>query len=349
MYYNLSLDKTEEYEDTTSSEENLEEEQTAQAKLICFCEDAIRLLNDEMMLDKYPVSVRKAYGSEGFFSSIYDFVSTIISTAVNAVSSVATWITKKIKSLISIRKHKKQYRDQQFNRFVSILNSISATDRAAVQNRLMSYSIQYMPSKDQYIQMCKGFSVLMRAITQQVDTYVAKDIHLFGMEKEAGQKAPSWILKLYEDPVSREMLLLFGIKYMDGTFQRQSVYNTMPSMTFGDLGYNSIQDIAVVHQAYNQHVWPQVRTLLVLRERFEAFERDLKEKKSQLSKAGASKIDKNACVASCKNVIISSKEASKLVAYLSLDEEALDTRRAWLVEHGLKACGTIMSDASRPS
>lgn len=345
MYYNLALDKVE--EDDITPEEESEEEQVAQAKLVCFCDSAVRLLNEELMLDLYPDTVRQSYGSEGFFSSIYDFVSTVISTAVNAVTTVATWITKKIKSLISLRKRKKQYRDQQFNRLVSILNSMNNTDRSAVQTRLMSYTINYMPSKDQYLNMCKAFQLLMRTITQQVDTYVAKDIHLFGQEKEQGQTVPSWIRKLYEDPVSRECLLLFGVKFADGSFQRISIYNTLPSMTFADLGYTTLSDIAAVHQAYNQHVWPQVRTLLVLRERFEAFERDLKEKKKELAQAGASKIDKRACVTSCKNVVISSKEASKLVAYLSMDEEALDTRRAWLVEHALKACSTVMSDASR--
>ncbi len=339
MSYDLALTRL---IDDQEVEEDIKEEQVAYAKLMVFSDDALRLFDEALMLDNYP----ELAASEGFFSSIKDFVVTIITTAINVVTGVASWITKRIKSLISFRKKKKEMRDQQYHKLVSILNSMSATDREAVQNRFTSYTIQYMPSLDQYLHMCRSFSHVLMMIDQQVEQYVSKDISLFGTEKAQGQTVPTWILQLYEDPTTREALLLFGIKFQQNAFERQSAYNTMPSMTFGALGYENIASLSQVHLAYNKDVWPKLRILLGLQDRFESFEKQLKEKKREFAAAGTGKMDKESCVASCKNVIKSSKEAAKLISFLSMDEEALDTRRAWLFEHALRACQSILSDAS---
>ena len=78
--------------------------------------------------------------------------------------------------------------------------------------------------------------------------------------------------------------------------------------------------------------------ILDLKRNFEKFERQFEDRARDLKKS-VTKLDKKDIAASTKSVSTSVVLAGRLTAYITQVEEALDTRRGWLIDAGIRACG----------
>ena len=334
MSYDITLKRIDLFEeDDYLMEDLVRDEQVAQAKLVCFAEDAAMLLDRCLMFDRYPHLGKE----DGFFSSIADFVATIFRTAVRVVSDTADWLSKKIKSIVNLRKKKKEFRDKNFAKFMSLYNSLDNYKRTQAQAKFAAITMEHLPPFKTYQRMCRGFAELIVALDRQVGMYTSKDIQEFGVEGANKKTTPTWLIKLYDDPQAREALQQFGLRYEEANFVYHSAFNNFPEAKMSDLGYENLDYVRVVNQDYLQFCWARLHSVVNLRERFENFERELKDKEREMKKHIAS-ADKKAMVGSCKNVMSSAVLASKLTSYLTQIEEALDTRRGWVINTAIRAC-----------
>lgn len=287
-------------------------------------------------------SMSPSAAQEGLVGNLWDFIATAFRTAIRFVGDTAKWLAKRIKSVVNFRLKQKKFRDKKFETLSSIWNGMRSDQRAKANDLFKGISMEYTPSFDAYCALCKDFAVLIRSVDENVSTFVSKDIAIFGEESGEGKNAPSWVTNMFDDTNSREALLAFGIRFNEGNFEHQSPFKTMPSMSLGDLGYQSIDLVRIIHTEYIQNCWKNLRIIVGLKDRFERFERELNDKQREMKREVA-KVDRKDVAVACKNVISSAALAGRLTSYLLSIEEAMDVRRGWLIDRAIKACGESSS------
>lgn len=286
----------------------------------------------------------KSPATEGIFGSIWDFVTTMVRTAIKFVTNTANWLTAKIKSIVNFRKRQKRYRDKKFETLTAIYNGLTADRRQKANERFAKYKIDYTPSFETYRKMCLAFGTVIKIMDDQINVYVTRDVAIFGAESSNTKTIPSWVTGLYDETTSREALLLMGIKYEDNQFIYKSPFTTLPSMTLGDLGYVNLSTIRLCNSDYQSNCWRNIVAVSSLRQRFLKCEEQLRTRYREL-KRDIAKVDRKDITKATKNVIQSSTLAGRLASYLLTTDEALDVRRGWLIDAGLRACGDGVSHA----
>ena len=338
MPYNIALDQVDCFDpmfvnDPHEADEIQREEcEEDLANLIADGIQKSRLLDQVILASAKPFA-----GQESIVGNLWDFISTAFRTAIRFVGDTAKWLAKRIKSVVNFRQKQKKFRDKKFETLSSIWNGMRSEQRVQANSLFKDISMEYTPSFDAYQALCKDFAILIRSLDENVSTFVSKDISIFGEESAEGKTSPSWVTNMFEDSNSREALLTFGIRFSEGNFEHNSPFKTMPMSTLGDLGYQSIESVRIVHTEYIQNCWKNLRIIIGLKERFERFERELTDKQREM-KREVTKVDRKDVAVACKNVLSSAALAGRLTSYLLSIEEAMDVRRGWLIDRAIKAC-----------
>lgn len=322
------------YMPTEQDQQDYKAEKEAADFLFEYTDITLKLIDD---IAQEVEDTEKAGGTEGLISSLADFVATILRTTKRIVQDVASWMTKKIKSIVNFRKRQKKFRDAKYEQLRTIWAGLSSERKQEAITKFTAHKVDFCPSFDTYRKMCQEFSLLLDAIASATQTYISQDIQIFGQQKADGKITPQWIVELYQEKQSREALTSFGITFDENAFQYRSPFVSMPSMTLADLGYHSPDVVAIINSDYQTNCWRKLYIILNLKETFERFERQLDDKSREI-KRQMDKTNRKDLVASCKSVTLSVSLAGKLTAYITQVEEALDTRRGWLIDAALKAC-----------
>lgn len=338
MPYNLALDPVDccdplFLDDSVTDEIEREDSEKDLAQLLSDGILKSKLLDQIIFASTMPNAAQ-----EGLLGNLWDFIATAFRTAIRFVGDTAKWLAKRIKSVVNFRLKQKKFRDKKFETLSSIWNGMRSEQRATANERFKTIGMEYTPSFERYQAMCQDFAVLIRSLDENVSTFVSKDISIFGEESGSGKSSPTWVTNMFEDANSREALLSFGIRFTEGNFEHNSPFKTMQAMNLGDLGYLSIDMVRIVHTAYLQNCWKNLKIIVGLKDRFERFERELNDKQREM-KREVTKVDRKDVAVACKNVISSAALAGRLTSYLLAIEEAMDVRRGWLIDRAIKACG----------
>lgn len=316
------------------------EESEAYTTLVTFSEQCINLL-DQILYNTDIQKEESVPGTEGFFGSIGDFFVTILRVTKRVIQDTASWISKKVKSIFNFRAKQKKYRDQRFEQFKNLHNALTPDKRAEATQRFLRFNIDYTPSFEVYQKMCSAFNTLILEINKATNEYIEQDIRIFGQKKEDGDLIPAWVRRLFDTPVSRDALALFGIRFEDKNFVYHSPFVTLPTLDLASLGYTDLNHVAMVNHHYQNYCWTKMRDIVELRRTFEKHERNFEDRAREMKSQGVNKLDKKDLAASCKSVSSSITLAARLVSYVTQVEEALDTRRGWLIDAGLRACASV--------
>lgn len=278
-----------------------------------------------------------AIATEGLIGTVYDFIMTCISTISRFIENVINWFTIKIRHIINVRLKVKKHNDERLNKFLSLYNSLSGPQKVTANSTFKEMSIDYCPTKDQYVEMCNDFDRLTNYLASEVTAYVTRDISLFGIESEESTK-PDWLTHTLLDVLAR-----FNIRLVDGQITYTSPFTNMPRIGLGDSGYN-IETIREINTLYVSKVFSNLRVLIGLKSQFEELQRAISRKKAEVKKLSAAN-DKNNFAKATKKISASIGLSAKLVNYLTMVEEALDTRRGWLIMKGIEACTKTIKPA----
>lgn len=291
------------------------------------------------MLDICPVDedTIKPGTEDGIIGSIWNFICTVVSTVTNFITGTVNWISKRIASLVSIRKAQKKLRDKKYKTLTDLYGAMSNDQREAADKRFASYKLEHLPSHEAYIGMCDAFAHFTKKLNVQLNIYITQDVAIFGQEIENSETIPSWVRAMFDDANTRECFNRFGIFFEEKNFIYKSPFVNLPSMTLGNLGYTTIDHVAGVNRAYGSQCWAQLPSIQNLKEKMETCSATIKRKKSEM-RSDLAKVDKKEIVKSAKFVMVTATLVGRLVAYLLTIDESLDVRRGWLLDAAIRAC-----------
>lgn len=290
-------------------------------------------MNEIIISHNYP-----AAATEGLISSVYDFVMTCISTVAKFIENVINWFNVKIKHLLNVRLRIKKHNDDRLNKFLSMYNGLTGQQKVEANTLFKGMSIDYCPPHAQYVAMCNDFDKITNYLASEVTAYVTRDIALFGVEAEEATR-PAWLTDTLLD-----VLMRYNIKFTDGEITYVSPFTQMSRINMGDSGYN-IEQIKEINSVYVSKVFANLRILIGLKSQFEEFKNAINKKKAD-AKRLASTNDKNNFARATKKISQSINYSAKVVNYLTMVEEALDTRRGWIIMKGVEACTKTLKPAA---